>query len=451
MRWNKLPMIGIYWVFLFLAVFAFSTAQAGPKAAKTSESASPMTPQELQAAVLSYANRFINTMGSAATRFEFELPTREARALASGRRVYSFMAVVEAAAGPNPGAALLDLVVMTTLNRIAWEDFWRPRRFGLPATIMVDAFKEMEKEAWDLAAKVLTPQQIEELRDLILDYSAANPDLLTGDWVSLSDFGDWRKPGLKKIQEEGGLLAPVREAIQTADELRMTSERAMFLVTKMQLIATFQMDLALRKWVLEPDVAKLLEDISKFREATEHFAVLMEKLPADVAQEREAVLKALDVRESKIRGIMGNVQTTLDRVDGTFANLQQTTADAERLLAGAEKTGLVFQDLVQSADRLAGKFESKGSQEPAKPFDIDDYSEALTRLQNTVKQLNELVYTVDQTSFPLISNLTREFNDAAEKRVDHVFWRLAELFGIIGFLVLIIVVVHNLLKHRLSG
>jgi ABC-type transporter Mla subunit MlaD len=177
----------------------------------------------------------------------------------------------------------------------------------------------------------------------------------------------------------------------------------------------------------------------------------MEKLPADVAQEREAVLKALDVRESKIRGIMGNVQTTLDRVDGTFANLQQTTADAERLLAGAEKTGLVFQDLVQSADRLAGKFESKGSQEPAKPFDIDDYSEALTRLQNTVKQLNELVYTVDQTSFPLISNLTREFNDAAEKRVDHVFWRLAELFGIIGFLVLIIVVVHNLLKHRLSG
>ena len=161
-------------------------------------------------------------------------------------------------------------------------------------------------------------------------------------------------------------------------------------------------------------------------------------------------MKALDVRESKIRGIIGEVQATLDRVDGTFANLQQTTADAERLLAGTEKTGLVFQNLVQSVDKLAAKFEPKGTKDPAKPFDIKEYTQALTRIQNTVQQLNELVIAVDQTNSPWITNITKVFHDAAKKRVDHVFWRLAELFAIIAFFVIIIVVVHNLLKRRLA-
>ena len=128
----------------------------------------------------------------------------------------------------------------------------------------------------------------------------------------------------------------------------------------------------------------------------------------------------------------------------------KTTADAERLLAGTEKTGLLFQDLVLSVDRLAAKFESKGTKEPARPFDIKDYTEALERLQNTVQNLNELVIAVDQTSSPWITNITKEFNDAAEKRVDHIFWRLAELFAIIAGMVLIIVFVHNLIKRRLA-
>ena len=154
------------------------------------------------------------------------------------------------------------------------------------------------------------------------------------------------------------------------------------------------------------------------------------------------------MRESKFRDIIGEVQATLDRVDASFANLQKTTADAERLMAGTEKTGLVFQDLVQSVDKLAAKFEPKGTLELSGPFDIKDYTEALTRLQHTVQQLNELVIAVDQTSSPWVTNISKELNDAAEKRVDHIFWRLAELFAIIAVMVLIIVFLHNQLKHR---
>ena len=156
-------------------------------------------------------------------------------------------------------------------------------------------------------------------------------------------------------------------------------------------------------------------------------------------------MKAFDVRESKIRGIMGEVQETLDRVDGSFANLQKTTADAQQLLMGAEKTGLVFQNLVQSVDQLTTKFVSK---ESTRPFDIKDYSEILTKLQDTLQQMNELVNNVNQTGSPIVTNMVDQFNNAADRRVDHIFWRLAQLIFIISLLVMIVLVVHNLFKRR---
>jgi len=413
---NRFGYIVILVVFFFLIT-------GGVRAAKEKNghggSSAVMTPEELQSAVISYANRFISSVGQAAFQFEEELPTPEARLVAARRKVYTLSAITEIAAGPNPGAALMDLVVMATLNRIVWEDYWRAQVFGMPATIIVDAFKKMENDAWNLASQVMTPQQLEELRDLILDWRASNPGMVSVDYIRFSDFGDLgKKPNLKEIQKSGGLLAPIREATRAADEVRTTSERAMFLATKMQLLVGFQAELVYKQLVMQPEVVKVLEDVTKFRETTERFAVLLEKLPADVA--------------------------------GTFANLQQTTADAERLLGAAEKTGFVFQDLVQSVDKLAAKFESKGAKEPAKPFDIKEYTQALTRIQNTVQQLNEFVIAVDQTSSSWINSITKEFNDAAEKRVDHVFWRLAELFAIIALFVIIIVVVHNLLKRRLA-
>jgi len=436
MRYSKLRIIKICLVFfcLLLPVNACNAAQAKPQGKETPVPNVPMTQEELQSAVISYANRFIATVGQAAFRFEKKVPTPEGRLIASARKVYSLSAVIEIAAGPHPGAALLDMVVLATLNRMVWEDYYRPQVFGMPATMIVDAFKKMENEAWNLASRVLNPQQLEELRDLILDWSAAHPNQVAVDYIRFSDFGDiGKKPYLKEIKKPGGLLAPVREATQAAYQVRMTSERAMFLATKMQLIVNFQADFIYKQLVMQPEVVKALEDVTKFRETTERFAVLLEKLPADVAGEREAVMKEFDVREAKIRGIIGEVRATLDRADGTFANLQKTTADAERLLAETEKTGLVFQDLVQSVDRLAARFEPKGTE----------------RLQNTVQQLNELVIAVDQTSSPWMTNITKEFNDAAEKRVDHIFWRLAELFAIIAAMVLIILFLHNLFRRRL--
>jgi hypothetical protein len=142
---------------------------------------------------------------------------------------------VTIAAGPDPAAALLDLAVLATLNRMVWQDYWQPKVFGQPATIMVSAFKEVEDDIFSIAGKVLTTGQLRELRDLIAEWHDQHPDQVAVDFIRFSDFGGLgRKPELSKIKAPGGLLAPVKEAAQAADEIRLTSERAMFLFIKLQ-------------------------------------------------------------------------------------------------------------------------------------------------------------------------------------------------------------------------
>lgn len=419
-----------------------------------------MTQEELQSAVISYANRFIATVGQAAFGFEDKVPTKEGRLIASARKVYSLSAVTEIAAGHSPGASLLDLVVVSTLNRLVWEEYWRPQVFGMPAEIMVEAFKTMEDDAWNMAANVMTPPQMEELRELIMDWYYDHPEQIAVDYIRFSDFGDLgKKPNLKEIQKPGGLLAPVTEATRAVDEVRMTSERAMFLLTKMQIIMGFQAEHVYRQLAMQPEMERILGDVSGFRKTGQRFADLLEKLPNQVsaeraatfhmvADERKAVLAAFDDRQAVLHSLIKEVQATLERVDGIFSGLRQSTADVEHLLAGTEKTALVFNELVQSVDRVAARFESEAPKEPSKPLDIEDVAATLDRLQQTIKEINALVLSVDQAGSPLVASITDQINTAAKERIDHIFRRLVQLFAIIGVLVLALILVHNFMKKR---
>ena len=449
-----------------LVTFSSQVLAAGsrPPASVEAESADQMSQEELQSAVISYANRFIATIGQAAFDFEKAIPTPQGRLIASARKVYSLSAATEIAAGPNPGPALLDIVVMATLNRMVWEDYWRPQVFGMPATIMVDAFKKMETDAWKLVARVMTPAQGDEFRDLILDWYSDNPGQVAVDYIRFSDFGELgKKPNLKEIQKPGGLLAPVREATAAVDEVRMTSERAMFLLTKMQLIIGFQAELVYKQLVMQPEMATLFKDISGFRTTADRFAGLLEQLPGQVAEERAAaltdvehlitreriaVLKAIDDKATVLHQINKDVQATLDRVDSTFNRLEKTTADAERLIQGTQQTAVAAQTLVSTVDQLAARFEPKDPAAPFKPFDISDYITAIEKIQATLESLNQMTASAGQSTTPLISTVLDQFNEAADRRIDHIFWRLFQLLVATGVIIIVILVIGKFTRRQ---
>jgi hypothetical protein len=450
----------LYLAFLFPVLFLYMNclpARSYAMNESTQVKKYQLNREALQAAVVSHADRFMAIVGQAAFDFERELPTREARLNAARRKVYTMSAVVTISTGPDPAVAMLDMVVLSSLNRMVWVGYWRPKVFGEPATIMVDAFQKTEDDIYSIAAKVLTRRQIMELRELIAEWHARHPGQTAVDFIRFSDFGDLgRKPELKKIKAPGGLLAPVKQAVQAADEIRLTSERAMFLITKLQLIMGLQAELIYKELVMQPEVTSLLNNVTDFKNqigalpeqiSNERQAALKD-ISKLISGERKAVLKAFDERESKLRAILNGTQATMDRADALLSSLQQTMVSAEKIMEKTESTGMVFNDLVASVDRLATRLDAGKKQEPGKPFDINAYIPALEKLNQTVREATVLVGTVDQSGGPMIQELVREINTAAEKRIDHAFWLMIILFAFAGAIGVLIVFVHHRMTRK---
>ena len=358
-----------------------------------------MNQEELHNAVTSFADSFMTTITQAAMVLENEIPSPEARLAATRIKVYTFSSAIDIASSPSPGAALLDMVVMVTLNRMVWEAYWQPKVFGKTADVVIMAFKKTEKDIWSIAAKVLTPDQQKELKDLIVEWHHNNPDQIGVNYIRFSEFGNLgKKPSLSKVTLPGGLLAPVKEAAQAADEIRLTAERTKYMISRMQLIANFQIELMFRQLMLEPESKQLLVDLTKFRESTENFSEFMNQLPQQIAKEREdAIVQFMDSFGKE-----------------RFATIRQATKE----LAKERETTLA--DIAKLIERERMAF--------------------LTGLEKREDALRKD-----------IANIVSEFNTVAEHREDHIFSRLVQLVIIFSICLLIIVIVHHLLSKRESS
>ncbi|MGD8835855.1 MAG: hypothetical protein PVJ19_13005, partial [Desulfobacteraceae bacterium] len=167
-----------------------------------------------------------------------------------------------------------------------------------------------------------------------------------------------------------------------------------------------------------------------------------------ISDERKAMLKAFDDRESKLRVILSDTRATMDRADALLGTVHQTMASSEKMMEKTESTARAFNELVASVDRLAARLDAGKKQEPGKPFDINAYIPALEKLNETVREATVLVGAVDQSGGPMIQQLVEEINTAAEKRIDHVFWLMMILFAFVGAGGVLIVFVHHRMARK---
>ena len=287
---------------------------------------------------------------------------------------------------------------MVTLNRMVWEEYWQPKVFGKPADVVVKAIKKNEEAIWSIAAKVLTADQQKELKDLIVQWRHNNPDQIGVNYIRFSDFGNLgKKSSLSKVNLPGGLLAPVKEAAQAADEIRMTAERTKYMLSRMQLMVNYQVDLMFRELMLQPESKQLLLDLSKFRESTQRLTRLMDLLPQQIAREREDAIVQFMSDFSKERN------ATIRQAAKELAKERETTLTEIAKIIERERT---------------------------------TFSAGIEKHENALQE----------DMFQIVS----EFNTAAEHRIDHVFKRLVQLIAIASICLLIIIGVHHLLSKRSS-
>jgi hypothetical protein len=425
----------------------FLTAQTFSLAAKKDKQKDyVMTEVELQSELMSYADRFASILAQSFEDFDAQGPSTESRRFVLDDMVHAISSVFTTAAEPNPEAALLDMVTIATLGRMIYEDNIR-KKYGQPIEVMTKGFGELEKDIWQIAAKVLTIEQQHELRGLIVEWRKQNPDKIIYNYFRFSDFAaDRRKSTLVKKDETGGLFKSVQQATQQVEETRMLAERGLYLATRLPLLTGAFSEVWMTQLLVNPDAQKILQDLHGFSDVSQRLATVAEQLPdqlmKDISKQRwqavNQVMRGIDEwSEKTLNDVMARVAIErgafIDQFMNRLIGEQKNALDAI-LIEEERASGLVTElrkaveggnNLLLTANTLADKFNvGQPSADPkdSKPFDIKEYQETIAEITRLVETTNQLVGTVGLEQ--LLPQLVKAMDQAereGEKLIDHSF------------------------------
>lgn len=270
-----------------------SKAAAASKNTQRNAADNGMDPIELQAALMSFADTTSTRMSEVSEMIE-AIGTPQARLTAARMMVFNLASDVEMAAGPYPGVALLDMIVVNSLRRMVWEDFWIPKVFGEQAKPALTVFREVEGEIWGLAARIMTGEQMDELARVILAWRKKNPDKVSVNYVRFDDFGDLGlKPSMRQLANPGGLFASVEKAALVAQDMKVAIDRAFYLISRMQILINFQIKLAYLEIMFQPESNGIISTTEQMVGVTERYAEIAEKLPKELGTQASTLLNQM--------------------------------------------------------------------------------------------------------------------------------------------------------------
>jgi hypothetical protein len=386
----------------------------------------------LQTELQRFADEYIGRGSAALDEYARQLGTPEAHQQALRWKVASATAAVTIASGPNPQANLLDFLALTTVTRTALEEVWTLTTNGPAFQPWLAVSRSLETNAWNLAEGILTPEQQQEMRTSIRSWWDANLDAQAGFFVRPQEFSslirqtEQRKArpgsvfGFVGLDPTAGLDPAVREVTRT----RLFAERAMFMVQRMPILLSWQIELMTAELLSQTQVAATLESAERLSHAMESISQSAADLPDRITTERNAILDALETKEGKLR---------------------ELSAEVTRTLVAGEKMSTSLNTTLVTFDALMKRF---GVGEPATsppdtnspPFNILDYAQTAEQITLAAQQLDQLIQeagrTLDSPALDKrIENLNALANTAkadAKSVLNHAFLLGAGLI-VLGF------------------
>lgn len=396
-----------------------------------------ITEAELQADLMSYADRYASIAAQTIDDVGRLGPTAEVRRLFSADLVYASAAAYTIAADANPQVALLDMIVLAKLGRMVFEEYWRPR-YGAVADPVIEALSKLELDIDTIASQILSEEQQAELLERIEAFRQANPDLTTFSHLRFADFPSKRQTSTLKQSSGGGMFKSVRRVTEQVELTRLLAERGLYLSTRLPLLGGFFADIWVSRVSENPSVEGILNDLQTFADVSERLASFAEQLPAQISGERDEAIRQLVIEIATLR------TETVDQVLAGIATereqtIEQFAAEEERLrgvFTELRQTVEAGNELTVSAGTLIDKLDfgppADGTSpvEPAKPFDIEDYRATLVEAGVAIRDLDKLVGTthrlvdsrgVEQLAPQLIASMDG-MTQEARRIVNHVFF-----------------------------
>jgi len=397
----------------------------------------PITIQELDQLTYGYADRYYTVVSDAVDAIKRGNADPIQRRMAHQIKLNGVLSMNDIVSGNDPYAQVFDLVVSVTLqSMVLIDENSAEKAFGDRAPVLIKAIRTMRVEAWELAAKVLTQDQLELLNYIILEWRRIHPGVEQVAFVKFDNFAGARSAGLlAELKSGAGFLSPLTVANQVARDWGRLTERAFWYSKRAPNIAAIQAEGAVNEILSTPEFNSLLQTADRLGKSAE-------ALPQTVDAERKALFAAIDARQTLVTNTLGEVS----RIMSEAASLGRS---GSLLATNLQQTLVVLGDTLKVADAMGQHF---GLDNPAaRPFDIQDYTTALQRLNEAVTNLHQLSLSADQLvrSEGWRSGL-RAISSVADRRADHVFTLLCLVLGLAFLLAVAYRVISIQLNRRIG-
>ena len=194
-------------------------------------------PTTLQAGVIALGDEIIDVVVVATDLIEDETDDVDRRRRAHEVKLAIGRSVVNTVAGPSSFAALVDLVVKSSLLARAAE-ISAPARFGEQAPILIEAIQHARDEAWETAARLMIESQLADLETSVAALPLPVPDLVFVAQISLREYVASYQQGLTDRQRGASFnilsllridpLANLDPTTRELEQSRLLGERALY-------------------------------------------------------------------------------------------------------------------------------------------------------------------------------------------------------------------------------
>jgi hypothetical protein len=300
-----------------------------------------MTREELEDQVRRFSDRYYTRIALAVGTIRKSAKNDNEVELLQGWQSISQATVVDIAVGPNPVTNLMDMMVLTSLQRMVIKDYWSPEVFGeTRGAVLLEAATMVEEDIWAIADNVLTADQQGDLMNLVTEWHKENPDQIYPWMVRMGEFSGQRAAALEAVKQSGGMLKAVHQARETAEELQAFGERVLFYLQRAPAMTSNAMETSVLQLLGGRHVAEVMEDADRFVNAVEHLIDVIEALPGGrlaavdqfvegVRAERRLLFEELSSAQPEMQAMLVELRQTLEIVDQITARFDSGEESSE--------------------------------------------------------------------------------------------------------------------------
>jgi|GEM_PF-3447140 len=344
-----------------------------------------LTPLQIRDRLRSFADYYRDKVAAVcdrvATGADDPVRARRARQM----KIDAATAMYDIVVDPAPSTAMINALVMVSLQ-VNTAERHGPPLFGAAGGPQILAVaKEIQEEAFGLAAQVMTQDQRQQLLDLVNGWSEQNPDEVNIWYVRLNDLpgvqGQVSVLGMVDSLTDlpgkflGKFIPGVSAAGESVSEATLLAERMSWLAPRLMILGQWRAEMLVYQSLEAP---QLTEGLAVAQRVTG----VVESLPDTLNAQREAFFSDLETHDQTVIGLLDRTDsitqhtaTMLEKVDTVVARVQTMIAAAAIANAGQPKSDV-----------------------PARPFDITEYTAAIAELDDTVQNATRLLDGVESAT-----------------------------------------------------